>query len=256
VHALPHNSGILYIVPIARQIFTESLQDDRHLGCKGAGKSEKLETLYFQVCFYGVLLHCRLLYFVPYFAFYSSCSMYDLNNNDANIITWQFKNRRNPVSIPQVDGLVDSSDIAEHFKNKFSSLATTCGSDDNIKNANVIGDIHASVYDDISIQGLLFNVEDVDTAIFSHLQRGKAPELDSLSLEHFIHAHPLVITHLNKLFNLLIRHGYVPNLLGEGVIVPLLKDKNGDISSSENYRAITINSVLAKIFETCVTSCG
>jgi len=71
-------------------------------------------------------------------------------------------------------------------------------------------------------------------------------------LEHFIHAHPLVIIHLNKLFNLLIRHGYVPNLLGEGVIVPLLKDKNGDISSSENYRAITINSVLVKIFETCM----
>jgi len=166
--------------------------------------------------------------------------------------TWQFKNRRNSVSIPHVDGLVDSSDIAEHFKNKFSSLGTTCGSDDNINNGNVIGDIHASMYDGISIQGLLFNVEDVDTAIFSHLQRGKAPGLDSLSLEHFIHAHPLVIIHLNKLFNLLIRHGYVPNMLGEGVIVPLLKDKNGDISSSENYRAITINSVLAKIFETCM----
>jgi len=31
-----------------------------------------------------------------------------------------------------------------------------------------------------------------------------------------------------------------------------LKDKNGDASSSENYRGITINSVMAKIFETCM----
>jgi len=49
-----------------------------------------------------------------------------------------------------------------------------------------------------------------------------------------------------------LRHGYVPNLFGEGVIVALLKDKNGDVSFSENYREITINSVIAKIFETCL----
>jgi len=98
----------------------------------------------------------------------------------------------------------------------------------------------------------ILSVEDVDTAIFKHLKKGKASGVDSFSLEHFIHAHPLIITHLTKLFNLLIRHGYVPNLFGEGVIVPLLKDKNGDVSSSENYRGITINSVIAKIFEMCM----
>ena len=36
------------------------------------------------------------------------------------------------------------------------------------------------------------------------------------------------------------------------VNVPLLKDKNGDLSSSENYRGITINSIIAKIFEACI----
>jgi len=41
-------------------------------------------------------------------------------------------------------------------------------------------------------------------------------------------------------------------MFGEGVIVPLLKDKNGDLSSSENYRGITINSIIAKIFEACI----
>ena len=50
----------------------------------------------------------------------------------------------------------------------------------------------------------------------------------------------------------MVRHGYVPNAFGEGVIIPLIKDKNGDLCSSENYRGITINSVLAKIFETCL----
>jgi len=166
--------------------------------------------------------------------------------------TWQSKNRRNPVSIPHVDGLVDSCDIAEHFKDKFSSLAAPQSNKNNNDAANVRSDIYARMHDGISIQHHLLSVEDVDTAIFKHLKRGKAPGVNSLSLEHFIHAHPLIITHLTKLFKLVIRHGYVPNLFGEGVIIPLLKDKNGDVSSSENYRGITINSVIAKIYETCM----
>ena len=147
---------------------------------------------------------------------------------------------------------MDGCDIVEHFKDKFSSLGASQSNEDNNDAANVRSDIYARMHDGISIQDHLLSVEDVDTAVFKHLKRGKAPGVDSLSLEHFIHAHPLIITHLTKLFNLLIRHGYVPNLFGEGVIVPLLKDKNGDVSSSENYRGITINSVIAKIFETCM----
>ena len=37
------------------------------------------------------------------------------------------------------------------------------------------------------------------------------------------------MVHLTRLFNLMIKHGFVPSSFGEGVIVPLLKDKSGDI---------------------------
>jgi len=95
--------------------------------------------------------------------------------------TWQSKNRRNPVSIPHVDGLVDSCDMAEHFKDKFSSLGASQSNEDNNDAANVRSDIYARMHYGIPIQGHLLSVKDVDMAVFKHLKRGKASGVDSLS---------------------------------------------------------------------------
>ena len=95
--------------------------------------------------------------------------------------TWQSKTRRNPVSISHVDGLVDGCDIVEHFKDKFSSLGASQSNEDNNDAANVRSDIYARMHDGISIQDHLLSVEDVDTAVFKHLKRGKASGVDSLS---------------------------------------------------------------------------
>jgi Reverse transcriptase (RNA-dependent DNA polymerase) len=47
------------------------------------------------------------------------------------------------------------------------------------------------------------------------------------------------------------QHHYVPTNFGTGTIVPLVKDKTGDVSSTNNYRAITLVPVISKLFE-CV----
>jgi len=44
-------------------------------------------------------------------------------------------------------------------------------------------------------------------------------------------------------------HGYVPNAFASGIIVPIVKDKSGDLASVENYRPITLSPVIFKIFE-------
>ena len=54
------------------------------------------------------------------------------------------------------------------------------------------------------------------------------------------------------LFNLILQHGYVPSDFKEGMIIPVLKDKMKDNRDIENYRPITIISILSKIFEMCL----
>jgi len=65
------------------------------------------------------------------------------------------------------------------------------------------------------------------------------------------HAHPILIYHLCILFRAISVHSFVPNDFGIGLIVPLVKDKTGDINSVDNYRGITLTPVVAKVFE-CV----
>ena len=41
----------------------------------------------------------------------------------------------------------------------------------------------------------------------------------------------------------------VPNNFGLGIVVPILKDKNGDQASIDNYRPVTLSPTISKIFE-------
>jgi len=47
-------------------------------------------------------------------------------------------------------------------------------------------------------------------------------------------------------------HGVVPRMFGNGIIVPIVKNKNGDITSLDNYKGITVSTCLSKLFETCI----
>ena len=78
-------------------------------------------------------------------------------------------------------------------------------------------------------------------SIVRHLKKGKTAGVDNIVAEHIVNSHPCFIVHLKFLFQMMLLHGYVPNSFGLGIIVPLVKDKSGDLSSVENYRPITLS---------------
>ena len=88
----------------------------------------------------------------------------------------------------------------------------------------------------------------MDTCI-RRLKLGKACGPDELSAEHIVNAHPILVMHLCALFRVLFTSGFVPDGFGIGTVIPLLKDKTGDVNSLDNYRGITLIPVIAKLFE-------
>jgi len=54
--------------------------------------------------------------------------------------------------------------------------------------------------------------------------------------------------------NQLILHSYVPNTFGHTIIVPLVKDRNGDVSKLSNYRDISLSPIISKLFEACLSN--
>ena len=50
----------------------------------------------------------------------------------------------------------------------------------------------------------------------------------------------------------MLKHCVVPQLFCNGVIMPIVKDKHGDTSDINNYRAITLSPCISKLFEMCL----
>ena len=69
------------------------------------------------------------------------------------------------------------------------------------------------------------------------------------TVEHMQNSHPLLLVLLSLLFNMIIRHGIIPDDFGQGIIIPVIKNNEGNKTSSDNYRGITLSPVLSKLFE-------
>jgi len=70
--------------------------------------------------------------------------------------------------------------------------------------------------------------------------------------QHISSSHPAIIVHLKLFFNILIQHCYVSDNFGSGVVIPLVKDKDGDVTDVNNYRGITLSRVVSALFEYCI----
>jgi len=81
------------------------------------------------------------------------------------------------------------------------------------------------------------------------LKCGKAAGHDELTAEHVQNSHPVLTVLLSLLFNMIIVHSMVPDDFGRGIIIPLVKNNEGNKTSSDNYRGITLSTVLSKLFE-------
>ena len=62
-------------------------------------------------------------------------------------------------------------------------------------------------------------------------------------------AHPILIVQLSLLFSVLLNYCMVPDEFGHGIIILLLKNADGDKTTSSNYWGITMSPVISKIFE-------
>jgi len=80
----------------------------------------------------------------------------------------------------------------------------------------------------------------------------KAAGYDRIVKEHLLYAHPSITVHLLFLFNIMTVHCFVPDDFGVGVIIPIIRDRLGDISDVNNYRRITLSPVVSKLFEYCL----
>jgi len=64
----------------------------------------------------------------------------------------------------------------------------------------------------------------------------------------------LCVFFLSELMNMCIVHGYVPNSCLNTTIVPICKNKNGNMSDTPNYRSVAVAIVVSKLLEHFILS--
>ena len=100
-----------------------------------------------------------------------------------------------------------------------------------------------SSYPDIGV-----TIDELKYAI-SKLELNKTCGLDLIYAEHIKYASDILLPLLSLCFTSMFIHGFLPGTLLSVVLVPIVKDKTGIISSKDNYRPIALASVLSKLIE-------
>ena len=96
------------------------------------------------------------------------------------------------------------------------------------------------VLSSLNVENLIAKLNEPD------LKTGKASGLDNIYAEFLKYAENFVVPFLTKLFNKLYDTSYFPLDWCKSVIIPLFK--KGEDSNPDNYRGISLLSIVSKVF--------
>ena len=159
---------------------------------------------------------------------------------------WNSKFQKHVSQPATIEGHSDPVVIANTFKNFYANIYVDSSCD-----ASAVAEfnnVYSSMTDGVINDKVIVDVKDVERCI-KMLKINKAASFDGIMSEHILYCHPAIIVHLKILFSLMLTHAYVPDAFGLGIVIPIVKDRHGDLSNVDNYRPITISPVVSKIFE-------
>ena len=113
------------------------------------------------------------------------------------------------------------------------------------KNSEMTGSIDNSstAYDDIYV-----TEEEVESAI-KDLESKKSCGADGIYAEHLKYASIHLLKLLSCCLTCLFVHGILPDSMISVILVPVIKNKAGKITSKDNYRPIALASLVSKVVE-------
>ena len=96
-------------------------------------------------------------------------------------------------------------------------------------------------------------VDDVKKAV-KNLKSGKFDGEEGLCSDHIRNASHHMIVFMCLVFNAMITHGVCPTSMMIGTMVPIPKIKSQIICKSDNFRAITLSSIMGKLLDWIILS--
>ena len=126
----------------------------------------------------------------------------------------------------------------DHYQQLFNSVNDT---NDKPYVLSYIRNNHDTIDAVVTVDDMICSIKE--------LPNNKSPGYDGLMSEHFKYASHRLCVLMTIIIQIMIKHGFLPQQFMTTVLVPILKNKNGDIASKSNYRPIALSTVASKILE-------
>ena len=152
--------------------------------------------------------------------------------------------RAPPATSGNIDGV--SCSIESHFATVYEKLFNS------VDDAENLDEVRRYLTKNITDKNLedveLISPELVGKAI-NLLKNDKTDPVFAFNSSCLKGAPDILCDHLANLFKMLLIHGHVSPVILISSIVPLVKDKLGDVNTSSNYRSIALSNLLLKVFD-------
>ncbi len=149
-----------------------------------------------------------------------------------------------------IDG--HTKDIPAYLANKYEKLYNGVDDKENLKQLEE--DLNGKI-DEESMEFVnLITEATVKMVTQKKLKASKTDATTTITSDLLIHAPDKLFKILAICFRGYIVHAHVSKFLLISTMVPIIKDKMGDITSSNNYRSIAISSLIMKIFDLVILS--
>jgi hypothetical protein len=154
----------------------------------------------------------------------------------------------NAILKSSINGYNNAKDISEAFAAEYSALYNSCTYSD-----NYIDDLMLTIQSDINMSPTSLNDCNVQKCNIKNairkIKSNKSDGVFELVSDNLKYADDDLYDHLAILFRSCLIHGFVPIALLMSTIIPIPKDRLGDLTSSENYRGIALCALFLKLFE-------
>jgi hypothetical protein len=147
-----------------------------------------------------------------------------------------------------MNGVSGNSNIANSFTTEYEHLFNSCEYDKIFKESFNVDLMEKIAEMQHPLNDSFINFEDIRETL-SHIKSNKFDGAFDLVSETFTHAPNVLYNHLSDLLALSITHGHLPLQLLLSTLIPIPKDRLGDLTVSSNYRGIALSSLCLKMFE-------
>ena len=149
----------------------------------------------------------------------------------------------------RIDDKVGAQNIAGKFADIYSQLYNQHNTDNNLD----------SIEEQIKMNIAANSLADIDritptvvNRVLKQMKGGKSDAMFNVQSDCLVNGPESLIVHLTNLLKTFLVHGRVPYFVLICTLLPLVKDKLSDITTSDNYRAIASGSLLLKLLDMVV----